>query len=957
MLFPRLSEWDISLLYSPICEDDVKSSLFNIGGLKAPGPDGLPAIFFQKFWNNCKSDLCRMVSDCFSTGSVPRDLNNTLISLIPKIPNPTSMMHFRPISLCNTSFKVLSKILVQRLRVMMPNLVSPNQVAFVPGRQIQDNIIVAQEVLHKFKMVKGKVGYIAWKIDLAKAYDKLQWGFIKHVLEEVGIVGKLNELIMSCITEVSYKVVVNGELTESFRPNCGIRQGDPLSPYIFALCMEKLSHIIIQKLVEKAWSPVKVSRGGPDISHLFFADDLILFGKATPQQAQLMRDCLDTFCDMSGQQVSFPKSSVYCSSNISSSYAKDLADLCGSPITNKLGSYLGVPLIHGRIRSDTYKVILEKTQKRLASWKSASLSFAGRCTLIKAVSSAIPVYAMQSIKLPSEISKNLDKINRNFLWGSTPEKKHVHLVSWDVVCLPKHLGGLGIKKTKLMNQALLAKIGWRLNLRDSGLWGRILKDKYLKGDHMTELDNLSPNCCSSTWRGILLGTKILRDGVKWRVGNGRGINFWYDNWVPTFNTLHSLSSSPLSDAMRLEKVSDYISDSIWNVQKLNAVLPWHVVSRILSIHVNSNTTAEDSVVWGLSNNGNFSVKSAYNNIFTGGDFVDWKWKFVWKLKLPPRVLYFLWTLLHGKLLTNCHRAARGITADTNCLRCTGSDEDVDHVFRGCPASIQIWESVHTGVTKTSDYQTVWDDWLHNNLNCNNLALGKFPNYLLFSVSLWFLWKWRCEFIFNPDFQVPSSPGQIIWRYVDDWVKANAAVDNSNARKSCLISWSPPVSEWVKLNVDGSANLELNSIAAGGVVRDHRKLWQVGFAMKIGTGSVLEAELWGILEGLNLVWQRGFRRVIVESDSKIAVDLLNNPAPTLHPLLSIIQACQSFFEYDWSCFILYVFRESNRVADRLASLGHSLDLGSTIFNSPPPLVADSLRDDFNGVGFARMVSSS
>ncbi|KAK0582485.1 hypothetical protein LWI29_026126 [Acer saccharum] len=117
------------------------------------------------------------------------------------------------------------------------------EVAFVPGRQIQDNIVIAQEVLHKIQTVKGKMGYIAWKIDLAKAYDKLQWWFIKQVLEEVGVVGKLNDLIMSCITNVQYKVIVNGELSENFSPNYGIRQGDPLLP--ISLCYVWRSYPIL----------------------------------------------------------------------------------------------------------------------------------------------------------------------------------------------------------------------------------------------------------------------------------------------------------------------------------------------------------------------------------------------------------------------------------------------------------------------------------------------------------------------------------------------------------------------------------------------------------------------------------------------------------------------------------------------------------------------------------------
>ncbi|KAK3217828.1 hypothetical protein Dsin_011798 [Dipteronia sinensis] len=167
-----------------------------------------------------------------------------------------------------------------------------------------------------------------------------------------------------------------------------------LCPLIFLLfALEKLSHLINLNLKEGDWKAIKFSRGGFEISHLFFADDLILFGKATVRQAEIMKECIDIFCVVSSQQVSFTKSRVFCSRN--TSIAKEIAAVCDSPLTKNLGKYLGVPIIHGRVTKETYKEIVENTQKRLASWKSATLSLVGRITLIKVVTTALPVLCNQ----------------------------------------------------------------------------------------------------------------------------------------------------------------------------------------------------------------------------------------------------------------------------------------------------------------------------------------------------------------------------------------------------------------------------------------------------------------------------------------------------------------------------------------------------------------------------------
>ncbi|KAL5858823.1 hypothetical protein ACOSQ4_000119 [Xanthoceras sorbifolium] len=949
-LFPTIDDISRENMCKGISEEEVKSSLFDIGGLKAPGPDGFPAVFFQNQWPLCKVDLVNMVTNSFRLGHFPFELNQTLIALIPKIPSPLEMANFRPISLCNTAYKVISKIIVSRLRGVMADLVGPNQVAFIPGRQIQDNIVVAQEVLHKFRVSKSKKGFLAWKIDLAKAYDKIQWDFIENVLLEVGLTKHFVDLIMFCVRSVNYRVVLNGEISDAFSPGCGIRQGDPISPYLFILCMEKLSHLIVDCVNKGSWKPIAVSRGGPLISHLFFADDLILFGHATFQQAESMKLCLDRFCGSSGQEVSFSKSRVFCSSLVRDGDARALASICGSPITKDLGKYLGVPLLHSRITKHTYCEILEKTQKRLAYWKSATLSMAGRVTLIKAVTAAIPVYSMQTIKLPNDLCCRLDKVNRDFLWGHTVDKKTVHLVNWRTVCTPKGNGGLGIKSTKLMNQSLLAKAGWRILQGDKGVWSQLLTCKYLNNANLLTPGDSDKPVCSNTWKGIKFGAKLLSSGINWRIGNGNSVHFWTDVWASDCGSLANHAAVALNDTLLSEKVKDYVVEAGWNLRKLATVLPWNIIHKITKIHIGN---IPDKIIWGGCSKGNFSVKTAYN-LMLDSDSPPWQWNFIWKLKLPPKVLTFLWSLLHGKILTNDHRRARCLTTDSSCPRCFSGLESIDHLLRGCKSSVGIWNQVCTGFSSSTTFSDSFISWIYANLKNTTIIVGDAPWYMVFALTVWYIWKWRCCKVFDTNFVIPVNSHIPIFMYVKEWWNCMGTGGNFKEPSLRLISWIPPVEGCVKLNVDGSLRASDSSITAAGVLRNHDICWKGGFIIKIGMGNILEAELWGLYEGLKFAWASGFKSIVVESDSRDVVSLVNTGPCLNHPCFNLADACCSLLKANWACSIVHIFREANRLADVLAGMGHDLALGVHTLETIPPQAALIFEDDRRNLAMARLV---
>lgn len=418
-------------------------------------------------------------------------------------------------------------MMVIRLKSVISKLIGPAQANFIPGRLSIDNIVVVQEAVHSMRRKKGRKGWTLLKLDLEKAYDRIRWDFLKETLEVAGLSEEWTKRIMVCVTNPSMSLLWNGEKTDSFQSARGLRQGDPLSPYLFVLCLERLCHLIDAEVGRKAWKPISLSQGGPKLSHVFFADDLILFAEASVSQVRVIRRVLERFCLASGQKVSLEKSKIFFSNNVSRELEGLISAESGIASTRELGKYLGMPILHKRINKDTYGEVLEKVSSRLAGWKSQTLSFAGRLTLTKAVLASIPVHFMSSIMLPASTLEKLDKVSLTFLWGGTVEKKRMHLLSWKRVCKPKKDGGLGIRAAKDMNKALIAKVGWRLLGDNKSLWARVLRSKYKVGNVHDPSWVVPKSTWSSTWRSVGVGLReVVSRGLGWVPGDGRNIRFW-----------------------------------------------------------------------------------------------------------------------------------------------------------------------------------------------------------------------------------------------------------------------------------------------------------------------------------------------------------------------------------------------------------------------------------------------
>ncbi|XP_077231884.1 uncharacterized protein LOC143864904 [Tasmannia lanceolata] len=888
--FKVLDENSRLALERPFSEEEVEVGVFSMDRNKAPGPDGFCMAFFQSCWEYVKGDIFKFFKDFYEGMELDRGTGASFIALLPKIKSAVKVSDFRPISLVGCLYKVLSKVLGDRLKVVLPMIISTNQCAFVSQQQILDCSLVANETVD-WLVKTGSAGVVC-KLDMEKAYDRVEWHCLDHFLGKMGFGNRWRGWIKSCLSSAWFSILINGSPKGFFRSSRGLRQGDPLSPFLFVIVAEALSLLMEKGKSVGLVKGIQCGQNRVEVSHLQFADDTLLFSSPQTSKILNLKAVLRCYEIVTGQRSNFSKSCMY-TVNVGEEEAKNLANLMGCLLDRFPSSYLGLPLGGGRQKIGSWAPIVERIERRLDTWKRNLVSKGGRLTLIKAVLPNIPIYHLSLFKCPISIAKRIELIQRRFPWGGSKETRSFSLVSWEDVCKPVLGGGLGIRKIKQVNAALMGKWLWRYGEEQSQLWAKVIRGKYGSDVGNWRSLNRFNKTGVTLWRDILRLSPCFDRGIRYRVYSGDRISFWNMVWcsiIPLKELFPDLYVVAV-DKQALVNECFEIRDKkvIWKPLFRRNFFDRELLSLVSLLQVlegnDISSTEVDKRLWVWDSSGQFSGKE-YDH---------------------SQSLRYVYRRggIGGSSIYSLQSSSRGLGKSTvEIWYRVGIPFQSEGSFEGWV--FIPWRKKGKVLWSISLLATMWVLWSERN---NRIFVGRANStYYLYIKAIALSISWARSL---PMFKFVSA--------FDMWAGWKVVCNSQVPVPRISQKWANPPVGFSKLNFDGSSLGNPGPAGIGGVVMNSDGEVVQAYSGPIGVADSNEAEVRAAYQGILLLGSERVANTIVEGDSLNVIRWLKGSAVPPWRFLHFFDEIKDI-TVGRSVAFQNVRRAANEVADKLAKAG-------------------------------------
>lgn len=737
LILPQLSVNQQMELSRPFTADDIWQTIKSMPRNKSPGPDGLTVEFFMAAWNIIGADVVKGILYFFQTLILPRAVSAASLVLVPKIYPTKDMADFRPIACCNVLYKCITKMLASRLKPMLADIISPSQSAFVPHRLIGDNVLLAQALFKNYHLSSGKPR-CAFKIDIKKAFDTLHWNFLVVALRKMGFPAIYINWVMKCIESCMISIKVNGSLEGFFNAKSGLRQGDPLSPYLFVIAMEVFTACMNKQAASADfryhWQCQPLS-----ITHLIFADDLMLFCYGDQSSIKAVLEGVNNFASISGLVPNKDKSLCFFSSmdDVTVDYTLQASGVQRGTLPIR---YLGLPLISTKLTLRDCSSLIARIRSRIDKWTTCTLSQAGRLQLLKVVLFGIQGYWSNHLFLPKSVLKQLQTLFIKFLWGGSSINTKQVKVSWHDCCKLKSEGGLGIRDLCQWNTASFLHHLWRIiqPSNTNSIWIAWLRNVVIKEKPFWSMK--LPSHASWCLKKILNLRPLALHHIRYTIGNNSNFLFWHDPWFRGSSLMQCFDSSIISiaESNAMIRAGAYINNRQWTLPNSNHV--WIIELRELLS--NWNISSNDLISWHDLKLKQVTVSSIWNSLRPPEISLPWV-QAIWHPFHIPKCAFTLWLALKNRLLTKDRMLRFGMNTDSRCCLCGNHPETTSHLFSSCAFSREVFMGLYPNLVGN------WDDYLRGQFtptSCSNLK--KSVSYLYVSVAVFYIWKERNDIIHN-----------------------------------------------------------------------------------------------------------------------------------------------------------------------------------------------------------------